>query len=151
MTYEIDCLNKQLPKNDIRRWQDVPGFEGCYVVSDDGFVGSLRRQVSTGRGRTRWVKTKVLKPLVRKKGGKVFSVCVNLTREGFPGLGGNVGRLVLMAFTGDQEGKLAHYKDGDSSNNSLLNMEWTTMSDIGVRAINGGYKNDVRIQGRLIF
>lgn len=149
---EIQILNKALPAPfGARQWRDIPGFEGRYMVSDDGHVGSLRRPVSTGKGRTRWVRTKILNPTVRKKNGKVWSVCVHLCREGEKTLGANVGRLVLLAFTGEQDGQLAHYKDGDPTNNNLSNMEWTSMPAIAVKAINGGYMNEARIQGRLTF
>jgi hypothetical protein len=47
----------------MTQWRDIPGFEGCYRVSDDGQVKNLEREVRCGhRGNgVRTVPERILK------------------------------------------------------------------------------------------
>lgn len=130
---EIEKLDSMLPINGGREWRDVPGFEGLYVVSSDGYVGSLSREVPTSGGRVRTIRTRILKPVLSKKNGKIVSCCVHLNRDGKLEVNGNIGRLVLISFNGFEEGKVAHYKDSNPTNNSLSNMEWSTPAAIEMK------------------
>lgn len=149
MKTELENLNCVLPPNPQREWREVPGYEGYYTVSNDGHVGSLKRQVMGPRNRVMTLKTRVLRT-ARRRDDTNGHPTVNLWADG-KAVGMPVGRLVLIAFVGDgHEGCVAHPKDGDCRNVSLENLEWTTPSAIGVAAINGGYYSDRVIQRRLV-
>lgn len=105
------------------RWRDIPGYEGCYRVSDRGRIKSLTRQVShwRGGGHLRSAPSKILK----EYRGRYYSVTLSVlgkTKSWF------VQYLVLMAFVGprpDQQHKALH-KDDDPANNNLSNLYWGT-------------------------
>lgn len=142
---DIDILNSVLPANPERVWKDIPDYEGRYVVSNDGHVGSLSRTVRSGLTRSRTIRTRILKPIIRKsRSGGVISCCVHLSQEDGPTLSSNIGRLVLIAFQGEAHGLVASYRDGNPSHTDLRNLYWTTPSDIGVNALNGGYGQVLR-------
>lgn len=74
-------------------WKDIIGFEGCYQISHDHKVKSLRRFVNAPHGRIREVEERILVPVDDGKGkdkvklfkeGKSRTVRINtLMRENF--------------------------------------------------------------------
>lgn len=47
-----------------------------------------------------------------------------------------VGRLVLYAFTGyPEDGQVAHHVDGDSSNDDIENLMWTSIAEAGIKRV----------------
>lgn len=93
-------------------WKDVPGFEGRYMVSDDGYVFSLR----TG---------KLLKPNRKKTGYLEVTLAKNnrLTYR-------QLHRLIAEAFIPNPENKpQVNHKNGDKTDNRVCNLEWVTGSE----------------------
>lgn len=107
------------------QWKPIPGWEGCYEVSDQGRVRSLERKTWCPRGAGFWrtVGTKTLSPgLVR--GYERVSLQRNGHLENV-----SVHRLVLLAFIGPcPEGMEACHNDGDKRNNHLSNLRYDTSS-----------------------
>lgn len=134
---QLKHFDSALPENKDRIWKDVPGFEGKYMVSDDGHVASMQREVAGTDGKPKVISPKLLKQTIKEKNGRVISVGVNLCQSPGKPFGSTVGRLILIAFVGEQkDGFVAHYKDGNTVNNYLGNMEWSTFSQINYDAPN---------------
>ncbi len=108
-------------------WRDIPGWEGLYQASSKGRIRSLSRKLCTGRT----IRQRVLRARHSvSPANVVLPPCVRLCDMPRKQLKTSVGRLVLMAFVGDQPGMVAHYKDGDRLNCSIENLEWSTIASI---------------------
>lgn len=97
------------------KWQDVPGYEGYYRVSKDGYVRSLR----TG-------KTLVAHPMGRR-GSEYPNVvlCVDGVRRNMP-----VHKLVALTFLGPcPAGKEVRHRDSDRYNPRLSNLVYGTRKE----------------------
>lgn len=55
---------------------------------------------------------------------------VNVHAEDGSSHGGNIGRLVLLSFVGDEPDCIASFRDGNPANTRLDNLHWTTMSNV---------------------
>lgn len=105
-------------------WKDVSGYEGYYQVSNLGRVRSLPRRVNAAYSATKLMSGKLLKPRYCKNG--YYYVCLyglgiqkNIT----------VHSLVANAFLGDRPNGLdVNHIDGDKSNNSCTNLEYSSRS-----------------------
>lgn len=107
------------------RWLPIPNHENCYEVSDQGRVRSLERRVlvitSTGKRSSRAVKERILKPGLDSAG--YLSVVLN-------GKSSRVHWLVLLAFAGEcPEGSERLHRNGDKTDNRLLNLRYGTRAE----------------------
>lgn len=106
-------------------WRAIPGYEGCYEVSDDGRVRSLLRRIAVVAG--------------PRKSTEVPAREMSLTADsrGYQGVGlakdglvrtHRVHRLVLLAFVGPppQGSGYGCHNNGDPSDNRLENLRWDT-------------------------
>jgi predicted DNA-binding protein (UPF0251 family) len=59
----------------VETWKDIPGFEGYYQASNMGRVKSLGRQVTYGRGVSRWKEESILTP-TNKGNNPCYTLCV---------------------------------------------------------------------------
>lgn len=108
-------------------WKAVPGYVGCYKVSDQGRVRSLCREILCGPGRkgTRILPARILKQFKSKEG--YFRVCLHKdqchkTIE--------THRLVCWAFLGPrQEGMEVLHGSGGKEDNRLVNLKYGTSSE----------------------
>jgi hypothetical protein len=92
-------------------WADVVGYEGLYLVSDQGRVYSK-------------IKNRIRKQCLNKANGYMMLFLVDLK-------GGKkcvyVHRLVAMAFIKREPGKdIVNHKDENKTNNCANNIEWCT-------------------------
>ena len=93
--------------NMIEDWKDIPGYEGLYVVSNNGRVMNVR----SGR---------VLKVFDNYLGYKIVSLCRSGKQKTF-----SVHRLVAEAFIKNPDNlREVNHKDEDKSNNNVDNLEW---------------------------
>ena len=105
-------------------WKDVVGYEGLYLVSDEGFVIGVKskkklRVSPTYNGYHR-VK------LYRNAQGKTMMVH----------------RIVASAFIPNPENKdQVNHKDGNKANNALTNLEWVTQEENQKHAYLNGLSN----------
>jgi hypothetical protein len=92
-------------------WKDIPAFEGLYQVSTLGRVRNVKRDG-------------LLVPYKHPKGYRQ----VSLSREG-QGRSYLLHRLVAAAFLGPVPlGLQVNHRDGDKTNNTLVNLEYVTPS-----------------------
>jgi hypothetical protein len=107
-------------------WKDIPGYEMCYQVSNQGRVRSLDRIITQmsrwGALYTKFIRGVDLRPGRMPAGhmsvslGKNNSQCVH--------------KLVLLTFVGSApEGHECLHKNGDPSDNRLENLRWGTRSE----------------------
>ena len=93
--------------NMIEDWKDIPGYEGLYVVSNNGRVKNVR----SGR---------VLRGIVNNLG----YIMVGLSKSGKVKMI-SVHRLVAEAFIENPDNlREVNHKDEDKSNNIVDNLEW---------------------------
>lgn len=115
-------------------WKDVPGYEGCYQVSNTGNVRSLTRQIELTRDGTHYKKTiagRLLRPGRMTEGhlsvalGRGNSHCVH--------------KLVLLAFVGPRpEGLECRHLNGVPADNRLENLRWGTRRENILDAVSHG-------------
>ncbi len=102
-------------------WKAVVGYEGFYEVSDHGEVRSVDRMVYHPRGGSKLWSGKVLSPGIRKHGRRYVALC-----KGGVVRHDSIARLMLLAFVGPAEGRMALHRDDDRSNDTLANLYWGT-------------------------
>lgn len=94
------------------QWRDIPGYEGCYQVSDGGEI----RRTS---------KMRLLKLEKTRSGYLRVMFCRRGVRSRLL-----VHRAVAYAFLGaPQVGQQVNHKDGDKARNAASNLEYVTPSE----------------------
>ena len=106
----------------MAQWREVAGYEGLYLVSDEGKIFSLPKTVNNGRGE--YVRSgKILSPGVRGKGELVYQFVV--LSKGGESKSHSVHRIVAEAFIEKPEGcDVVNHKDRNTLNNNAENLEW---------------------------
>lgn len=109
----------------VEEWRDVPGWESCYQVSDQGRVRSLDRDVECSDGSTRHYTGRIMAAPARY--------------DGYPHVGLRLaGRyvryavhtLVTEAFLGPRpEGQVVRHLDGNPRNCTIENLAYGTPSE----------------------
>jgi len=109
-------------------WRPVVGYEGLYEVSTLGRVQSVDRWVVHRLGETEYAhfyEGRTLAQGVARKGYRT----VGLSRHGVKKLF-RVHRIVLEAFVGRRPAQMeCRHKNGDPSDNRLVNLCWDTSSE----------------------
>lgn len=91
------------------KWKPVPGYEGYYLVSNNGEVWSIRRMQK-------------LRSATDKYGYSYFVLCVGGARRTV-----KAHRLVALAFIDNPQSKpTVHHKNGIRNDNRVDNLEWAT-------------------------
>jgi hypothetical protein len=104
------------------KWKDVPDYEGIYEVSNTGLIRTWEHKVTHTElhGERTW-NQRILKYRIGRDG----SCRVNLWKDGKPKTHA-VHRIVALAFLDKPEGKkFIKHKDGNKTNNSSGNLEWS--------------------------
>lgn len=93
-------------------WKPIPGFEGYYIISNEGQVMSLPR-------------ANVLSPRILKPHGHKVELHLRVKNKESTRY---VAREVLTAFVGPPPtpGHVARHRDGNKANNHLSNLYWGT-------------------------
>ncbi|MEW4131938.1 NUMOD4 domain-containing protein [Bacillus thuringiensis] len=135
-------------------WKDIEGYEGLYQVSTFGEVRSYDRVVPARAGKTALRKGRILSQMTKPNGYKAIS----LTRNKNDKIQALVHRLVASAFLINEFNKpQVNHKDGDKSNNEVINLEWSDSSEQQVHAIQTGlrkftsnqYVSNIPIKGEI--
>lgn len=108
-------------------WRSIPGYEGCYQVSDRGDVRSIRQNSRT------------LKPWIDCWG--YHNVCLH--KDGKPNKK-KVHRIVAEVFVHPFNGEQVNHKDGSKLNNSVENLEWCSGSENMAHAYKCGLHSKVK-------
>jgi len=104
---------------EAEEWRPVLGYEGIYEVSD---LGRVRRIAAPGRGRRPYSPDGTLSPAVNNKGYLVVGLYDSGKRRQ-----ALVHILVIEAFLGPfLPGEESNHRDGEPSNNRLVNLEKLT-------------------------
>ena len=120
--------------NDIEIWKDVVGYPN-YEVSNMGQVRSKERiieQKGHKKNYTRIMKSRLLKQRKQNCGYHIVWLSNNGKSEAK-----TVHRLVANAFLGGNHERMeVNHKNGDKSDNRVVNLEWCTRSENLVHAYN---------------
>lgn len=114
-------------------WKDVVGYEGLYQVSNLGQVRTVGRTDCRGH----YYKSKLLSTEIMKKGYPRVSLCSygKIVKR-------MIHRLVAETFIPNPNNlPEVNHKDGDKSNNSVLNLEWSNCFDNIHHAFNTGLRD----------
>ena len=103
-------------------WKEIAGYDGLYLVSDEGKIFSLPRVVSNHRGE--YVREgRILKPGLRGKDGLMYEFVI-LLKDGIAEKK-SVHRLVAEAFVDNPNGlNVVNHIDHNTLNNRANNLEW---------------------------
>jgi len=106
-------------------WKPIPGYEGCYEVSNLGRVKSCARYVERtthlGNTHTKFIRERILRHGIQKSGHHLV-VLNNHAKDTRL-----VHRLVLLAFVGPApDGLWGLHEDGDPDNNTIENLFYGT-------------------------
>ena len=108
------------------RLKPIEGYNGKYMVCEDGTVVSMYRFVNGNGGEPVKIdKPKVLKPIKTPYGYLRVSLCKNgCVKTVF------IHRLVAEAFVENPSNKpFVNHKDEDKTNNNASNLEWVTKAE----------------------
>lgn len=107
-------------------WKDVVGYEGLYLISDEGEVVSLPRDIESRNASGEMIvhlKGKRIKPHLRGKNG-LYYPAVTLSRDG-ESIAYSLHRLVAMAFIPNPDNlPEVNHKDENTMNCCVDNLEW---------------------------
>lgn len=108
----------------MARWKEVLGYEGRYLVSDEGDIFSLPKTKKSYGDVEYITKGKFLKPGLRGRDGLLYKF-VSLVNKNGAEKHESVHRLVAIAFVDNPNGYDAvNHIDHDTLNNNAENLEW---------------------------
>lgn len=122
--------------NTLRKWKNIRGYKGHYMISNHGEVWSLQRTAKTIYGK-RQVPGKILKLRISNQGYLRAHLCKNNIRKMF-----SVHRLVALAFIPNPTRRTTvNHRDSNKLNNHVANLEWLTIGENHKHSFdNGRYK-----------
>lgn len=106
-------------------WADVDGFDGYYKVSNRGEIVSLQRVVMRSNGCPQTIDQRTLSQITDKYGYLTVRLWKNKKCTNR-----KVHQVVAQAFIPNPESKRQiNHKDGDKTNNTVSNLEWSTPAE----------------------
>ena len=121
------------------KWKDIKGFEGLYMISENGDVKALDRWVDNRWGGKVFKKSK---NIAIRGDGKGYLRCT-LILDKTP-LSIRIHRLVADAFIPNPLNKpCVNHIDCNPSNNNVSNLEWVTYSENQIHANKMGRRNHI--------
>jgi hypothetical protein len=132
--------------NELEEWRDLVGYEGLYLISNNGKLKSLDKVIPYIDGRMKHMKGKMLKQCRAKTPGRSEDdtgyLQSRLTKNG-KSKAWNVHILVARTFIPNPENKpIVNHKDGNKLNNYISNLEWATYSENNQHAYDNNLKSD---------
>lgn len=121
---------------EIENWADILGYEGLYMISDQGRVLSCEREKELRGGYKRYMPSKIKSSLLDKYGYPSIKLCKNGKKSPF-----TVHRLVANAFIPNPKEKATvNHINGIKHDNRICNLEWNTYSENIKHAFDTGLK-----------
>jgi len=119
-------------------WKDIEGYEGFFMVSNQGRVKSLDRVIEHPNHGLCLIKGKLRKLPINDKGYHKVGLNKDGKTKKF-----SVHRLVAQAFIPNPESKpQVNHIDGVKTNNNVSNLEWVTNYENAYHAIDMGLHNN---------
>jgi hypothetical protein len=107
----------------MEKWKDVVGYEGHFMVSENGKVKSLNRIYIRSDGTKYPIKGKDLTPFISNVGYTRISLRSKGKQVKY-----SIHRLVAEAFIPKENGRdFVNHIDGNRLNNHYSNLEWVSM------------------------
>lgn len=108
-------------------WVDVVGYEGLYQVSNLGRVKATKGNIKSSR--------------MQNSGYRTMDLYKNNVQKTC-----TVHRLVAIAFLENPHDKPnVNHKNGDKTDNRLINLEWVTVSENNNHAIRTGLRKTIKV------
>jgi len=109
----------------IEQWEDIPGYEAHYKISNKGRVKSLKRKHKSRNQFCEFERT-VREKILRSQVGGTGYMKVSLSKNGIL-KNKNIHRMIAEAFIPNPDGlEQVNHKDCDKKNNCISNLEWCT-------------------------
>jgi hypothetical protein len=119
-------------------WKDINGYEGFFMISNQGRVKSLDRVIEHTNHGLCLIKGKLRKLPISDKGYHKVGLNKDGKTKKFA-----VHRLVAQAFIPNPESKpQVNHIDGVKTNNNVSNLEWVTNYENAYHAIDMGLHNN---------
>ena len=120
-------------------WKDIKGFEGLYMISNEGEVKALDRWVDNRWGVKVFKKEKYIAIRYDNKGYSKCTLILDKKALTMP-----IHRLVAQAYIPNPENKpCVNHIDCNPSNNNVSNLEWVTYSENQIHSIKMGRRNHI--------
>lgn len=117
----------------MEQWQDIPGYEGRYQVSDLGRVKALpfrqRYLLKTGVEAYRLTKERIVAQQTQNSGYAIVHLHLDNKRRAF-----TVHRLVAQAFVAG-DNRTVNHLNGIKLDNRAVNLEWVSYTDNHLHAV----------------
>lgn len=108
----------------MARWKEAAGYEGRYLVSDEGDIFSLPKTKKSRGGAEYVTNGKILKPGLRGRDGLMYEFVSLVNGDGVE-KHESVHRLVAIAFIDNPCGyTVVNHIDHNTLNNRAENLEW---------------------------
>lgn len=118
----------------VAEWKSPSGYEGLYLVSSEGDVKSLMREIKSKGNGKRVIPERTLKKYVLGNGYEQVVLCKHGVTEKFL-----VHRLVASLFA-DGSGDQVNHKNGVKTDNSASNLEWCSSKENIKHSIDSGLR-----------
>ena len=107
----------------MEEWKDIKGYEGLYMVSNEGRVKSVERKVwNSGKQCYKTIKERILKPGNNGEGYLIVNLCKEGNQKFY-----TVHRLVAQSFLPNPDNlPQINHVDENKKNNCVDNLEWCT-------------------------
>lgn len=116
-------------------WRDVSGYEGFYVVSNQGRVKSLFRMVVSKNGAKKSISPKIIASKISGDGYTQNCLFNNTGKRKYL----LTHRIAANAFIANPENKpQVNHKNGIKDDNRVENLEWVTRSENQLHALQTG-------------
>ncbi len=124
-------------------WRDIPDYEGCYQISNEGRVKRLERYTfvnNPARPYYRHLCEKILTPVKDKDGYYTITLTANGIKKNM-----KIHRLVGIVFIENPDNlEQINHKDGNKANNKVSNLEWCDSAYNQLHAWKTGLKRTLK-------